>query len=82
MVEYLLIINMIAFAMMGIDKWKAKNKKWRIPEKQLMLIAILGGASGSIIGMQWFRHKTKKTKFNLGLPLLLMIQILIYGWIR
>ena len=81
MVEYLVIINIISFAMMGIDKWKAKNQKWRIPEKQLLLISILGGSVGSILGMYRFRHKTKKTKFNLGLPMILLVQILVYRWL-
>lgn len=62
---------------MFIDKQKAKNHRWRISENTLMFISILGGSIGSIIGMQLFRHKTKHVKFKLGLPLILIIQILL-----
>jgi uncharacterized membrane protein YsdA (DUF1294 family) len=61
---YLLIINIIGFCAMGIDKFKAKRNYWRIPEGTLIMIAILGGGIGSILGMYTFRHKTKKMKFT------------------
>ncbi len=73
---YLFIINLIAFLSMLIDKKKAKLGKWRIPENTLFLYAFLGGTIGSIIGMQVFRHKTKKAKFKYGMPALLILQIL------
>lgn len=73
---YLVIINLIAFLSMLIDKKKAKWGKWRIPENTLFLYAILGGTIGSIAGMYTFRHKTKKTKFYIGMPVLLVLQIL------
>lgn len=73
---YLLIINFIAFLSMFIDKKKAKYGRWRIPEDTLFLFAFLGGTVGSIIGMQVFRHKTQKTKFKIGMPALLILQIL------
>lgn len=61
---YILIINLVGFMAMGIDKLKAKKDWWRIPEGSLLMIAILGGGIGSIIGMYIFRHKTKKLKFT------------------
>lgn len=74
---YLIAINIIAFAMMGIDKRKAIKRIWRIPEKSLFLSAILGGSIGAIAGMQLFRHKTKHTKFVIGMPAILILQIVI-----
>lgn len=72
---YLLIINIIAFFMMAIDKWKAKKDKWRIPEKALFLSALLGGSIGAILGMYVFRHKTKHLHFTIGMPVILALQI-------
>ncbi|MDY2607954.1 MAG: DUF1294 domain-containing protein [Lachnospiraceae bacterium] len=74
---YLIAINIIAFAVMGIDKRKAIKRRWRIPEKSLFLSAILGGSIGAIAGMQLFRHKTKHTKFVIGMPAILILQIVI-----
>ena len=66
---------------MGIDKWKAKNFRYRIPEKTLLLIAILGGSIGSFIGMQIFRHKTKHARFAIGIPAIILIQVAIIVYI-
>lgn len=74
---YLLIINVIAFSLFGIDKFKAGRRLWRIPEKMLFLSAILGGSIGAILGMQIFRHKTKHKTFTIGIPTILMVQILL-----
>lgn len=73
---YLIVINLMAFLSMFIDKKKAKWGSWRIPENTLFLYAILGGTIGSIAGMYTFRHKTKKPKFYVGMPALLVLQIL------
>ena len=73
---YLIIINLIAFLSMLVDKKKAKYGRWRIPENTLFLYAILGGTVGSIIGMYTFRHKTHNPKFKIGMPALLILQIL------
>ena len=62
---YFIIINIIGFLAMYIDKQKAKKGKWRIPEKTLLIVALLGGSIGTISGMYLFRHKTKKLKFKL-----------------
>ena len=63
---------------MWIDKTKAKKGKWRISETTLLLLGVLGGSIGGIIGMYTFRHKTKKKRFTIGMPAILVIEILIY----
>ena len=62
---YLIAVNILAFALMGIDKYKAQHHLWRIPEKTLFLSAIIGGSAGAIFGMNLFRHKTKHWYFCL-----------------
>ena len=74
---YLLCINLIGLLVMYIDKKKAKYGKWRISEKTLLIVALLGGSIGTIIGMYWFRHKTQKIKFTLGFPTILISEIII-----
>ncbi len=74
---YLLVLNLIGFLLMGIDKHKAIHHKWRISEKTLFLTAAFGGSIGSIIGMQTFRHKTKHLSFQLGMPAILIGQLLL-----
>ena len=74
---YLLIINALSFLLMLIDKQKAKKDCWRIPEKTLIAVAVLGGSLGGIAGMQVLRHKTKHLKFSIGLPVILAVQILL-----
>ena len=75
-ITYLIVLNIIGFAIMGIDKKRAKNNKWRIREKTLFLVAAIGGSAGSIIGMKQFRHKTKHKQFVFGMPLILTVQII------
>lgn len=72
---YLLIINLLAFLAMGLDKWKAKRDAWRIPEQTLMSLVLLGGGIGGIAGMYTFRHKTKKARFFIGFPVILIVEI-------
>ena len=74
-VIYLIIINIIGFLAMGIDKRRAKLMEWRIPEKTLFLITLFGGGIGTILGMYTFRHKTKKKYFTIGLPAIVIIEI-------
>ena len=74
---YLVCINVIGFFVMWIDKWKAKKNRWRIPEDTLIFITALGGGIGTIAGMYTFRHKTKKPKFTIGLPLILILEIIL-----
>lgn len=71
---YLMIINFYGFIIMWTDKKYAKSGKWRIAEKQLMLVGVLGGVPGTMAGMLIFRHKTQHKKFYLGLPVILLIQ--------
>lgn len=78
---YLLIINILAFGAYGIDKWKAKTKKWRIPESTLLGFAALGGALGCFLGMQIFRHKTQHTSFRIIVPLCLVLWIGILAYL-
>ena len=72
---YLLIINLIGFAIMFIDKEKAKRGSWRIPEKTIFMVTAIGGGIGTIAGMYKFRHKTKKAMFTYGLPFLLILDV-------
>lgn len=74
---YLLIINIIAFLAMYIDKRKARYGKWRIPEQTLFILALIGGSIGAIVGMYTFRHKTKKLRFSIGFPVILILQIVL-----
>ena len=74
---YLVFINFISFIMMGLDKYKAKKRAWRIPESTLFVLALIGGSVGSIAGMHLFHHKTRHWYFLYGMPAILIIQILI-----
>lgn len=74
---YLLIVNIVGFIIMYIDKKRAINKEWRIKESTLLLVATIGGSLGSLLGMYTFRHKTKHIKFTLGVPSIIFIQIAI-----
>lgn len=76
-IYYLIIVNLIAFFMFMIDKNRAKEGKWRIPEKNLFLIALLLGSPGCILGMYLFRHKTRHPSFYIGMPVILALQIFI-----
>ena len=76
---WILAWNLIAFALMGVDKIKAKRGSWRIPEKTLFLAALLGGSVGSLMGMSLFRHKTRHWSFRLGMPAILFLQLLALG---
>lgn len=74
---YIVFINLLLFSLMGIDKEKAKLKKWRISEKTLFLLALLGGGIGGVIGIYTFRHKTKHLKFTLGFPIIIVFQLIV-----
>ncbi|GFI02569.1 DUF1294 domain-containing protein [Lachnospiraceae bacterium 64-25] len=73
--SYFIGINLIGFALMGIDKYKARKRAFRIPEATLFIIAVIGGSIGSIIGMYAFRHKTRHRSFVYGMPFILFVQI-------
>ena len=74
---YLIAINVITFFVYGIDKWKAKRSKWRIPEATLLGLAVIGGSIGAWLGMKVWHHKTMHKKFKYGIPLILIAQIAI-----
>lgn len=78
---YLLGINIIGFLAMGIDKLKAQKGWWRIPEGTLMTLCLLGGGIGTIAGMYTFRHKTKKMKFTIGMPTILITEIALIVYV-
>ncbi len=78
---YYLIINLIGFAIMGIDKRKAIKGAYRIPEATLFCVALLGGSLGTTLGMNLFRHKTKHWYFVVGMPLIFFVQLALMVWI-
>ncbi len=80
LIYYLIFINLAGFAAMGLDKRRAKRKEWRIPERTLLLLAAIGGSIGSLLGMNLFHHKTKHVKFTVGIPALLLIQLVALWW--
>lgn len=77
---YLIVINLVGVIVNIIDKEKAKHRKWRIPEATLWTIAALGGSVGTYATMKIIRHKTKHKSFMIGIPLIIIAQILILGY--
>lgn len=75
--SYLLAVNLLAFFLMGLDKRRARQGKWRISERTLFLAALLGGSVGAILGIRCFRHKTKHRSFTVGMPVILALQLLL-----
>ncbi len=80
LIIYLIIMNVIGLVVMGIDKYRAIRDKWRIPEKTLFVVSLLGGSIGTWFGMYAFRHKTKHWYFVLGMPAILIAQIALAAW--
>ena len=79
---YLLMINLIGFGMMWSDKRRAKWGKWRIPEQSFFVVTALGGGIGTIAGMYTFRHKTKKLKFTILLPAIVILEIILVIYLK
>ncbi len=77
---YLLLINAASFVLMLVDKYKARRNLWRISESCLFTFALLGGSVGSLLGMYLVRHKTKHRKFTVGMPLILVLQMIVIIW--
>ncbi len=75
-VGYLIAINLITFTVYGVDKWRAREGRWRIQESTLLLLAAVGGTPGAFLGMLCFHHKTKHLKFMAGVPLIFVLQII------
>ena len=80
-VLYIVIMNIVSFLMFGIDKKRAKKRQKRISEKKIMRVCFWGGALGGIIGMSIFKHKTKQKKFSVSIPVLFMIQLILYSFL-
>ena len=77
LIIYLIIINIIAFLAMLVDKKKAEKNRWRIKESTLLILALIGGSIGAITGMYVFHHKTQKPRFYIGIPIIIVLQILL-----
>lgn len=78
---YFVCVNVLTFFVYGIDKWQARQGKWRISEATLLLFAVIGGSIGAWLGMRVWRHKTMHKKFKYGIPAILMIHIIIIGYL-
>lgn len=79
LIAYIVIINLAGLILMGIDKLKARRRRWRIPERTLFIVALLFGSIGIFVGMHIFHHKTKKPRFYAGIPAIMTAQILLTG---
>ena len=73
LIYYELIVNLLAFVLFGVDKYKAKRGQWRISEWRLMLLSLFGGGAGALCGMYVWRHKTQHKLFVIGVPLLVIL---------
>lgn len=78
---YLLIVNLVTWILYGVDKRKAIKGAWRIPEKTLILSAVIGGSVGALAGMMIFRHKIRKVKFMVGVPVIFVIQCIALAFV-
>lgn len=78
---WVLFWSILDYVLMGVDKWKARRERWRVPEKTFFLVALLGGSLGAILGMYAFHHKTRHWYFKWGLPAILVAQIALGGWL-
>ena len=76
LVYYLVAINVVTFVVYGLDKWKARRGRWRIPEAALLWLAVLGGSPAALLAMWLFRHKTKHLRFQIIVPVCMVIQLL------
>ena len=76
-IVYFILVNVVAFFLMGEDKRRARKKLWRISEKTLFLAALLGGSVGGLCGMYYFRHKTKHWYFRIGFPVIVCVQMVL-----
>ena len=76
-IQYLIVVNIIAFLLYGLDKEKARKGKWRIREKDLLLAAVIGGSVGAFLGMHFFHHKTRHWYFRYGIPAIMSLQVIL-----
>ena len=77
---YLILINLVTWAVYGLDKWKARRDAWRVPERVLLTLTLLGGSLGALAAMFLFHHKTRKPKFSVGVPLILLLYCILIFW--
>jgi len=84
LLAYIAVVNLLTIFLMRVDKQKAMNNQYRLPERTFFLLSLLGGAIGTYIGMKLFRHKTKHAKFTVGIPFLILVNIamFIYGFMN
>lgn len=78
---WVMALSFSSFILMGVDKRRAKNKRWRVPEKTFFILAAMGGAPGAVVGMWVFRHKTRHWYFKYGLPAILLLQFGLALWL-
>lgn len=78
---YVVVMSLAGFLLMGADKRAARQGAWRLPEKTLLMIALAGGSPGIWLGMRMFRHKTRHGLFRTGVPVMLVAQLLLLGWL-
>ncbi len=75
---YILAVSLLTWILFGLDKWKAIHGKWRIRESTLLGLSLIGGAAGGLAGMYLFRHKIRKMHFQIGVPLMLLVQAALF----
>ncbi len=81
LILYIAVMSLIAFGAFGLDKYKAKANRWRIRERTLFILAILGGGIGAFLGMKTFHHKTLHKQFVIGIPAIMIIQLILIGFL-
>ena len=79
---YILAVSLLTWILFGLDKWKAIHGKWRIRESTLLGLSFIGGAAGGLAGMYLFRHKIRKMRFRIGVPLMLLVQATLWLYLK
>lgn len=79
---YILAVSLLTWILFGLDKWKAIHGKWRIRESTLLGLSLIGGAAGGLAGMYLFRHKIRKMRFQIGVPLMLLVQAALWLYFK
>jgi len=80
LIGYFIIIGLIGFTLMGLDKKRSQKGQWRVPEKRFWIIGLLGGGIGLYLGMQTYHHKTKHKTFTIGMPFVILFNVICYGY--
>ncbi|MBQ0057930.1 MAG: DUF1294 domain-containing protein [Bacteroidales bacterium] len=80
-IAYLVIVSLVTFIAYGIDKWKARRQRWRIPESALIWLAVAGGSIAALFAMRLFHHKTLHKKFTIGIPVILLAQLALTAYL-